>query len=153
MGQVRQELNLGQLCRERWGRSAALIGLGAHTGTVACASDWDGPMEVKAVNPSLADSHEALAHAAGVPRYLLDLRPGKHEALRELLAEPRLERFIGVVYRPETERWSHYVEARLPRQFDAYAWFDETRAVTPLDASAAPGSHESGAEETWPFGL
>jgi erythromycin esterase-like protein len=152
MGQVRNELNLGQLCRGKWGRSAALIGLGTHGGTVACASDWDGPMEVKTINPALPGSHESLAHATGIPRYLLDLRPGKHEELREQLAEPRLERFIGVIYRPQTERWSHYAEARLPRQFDAYTWFDETHALTPLPARTRP-EHQAGDEETWPFGL
>lgn len=155
MGAIREELNLGQLCREKWGRNAALIGLGTHGGTVACASEWDGPMEVKTLNPALPDSHEACAHDARIPRYLLDLRPGKHEDLRTQLSEPRLERFIGVIYRPETERWSHYVEARLPRQFDAYAWFDETHATTPLPAPAPARRRrrKTGAEETWPSGL
>lgn len=152
MGSVRDELNLGQLCRERWGREAALIGLGTHAGTVACASDWDAPMEVKAVNPSLAGSQERLAHDSGVGRFLLDLRPGVHDDLRAGLAEPRLERFIGVIYRPESERWSHYVACRLAEQFDAYVWFDETRAVTPLAGRTKP-EHDAGDEETWPFGL
>jgi len=158
MGAIREELNLGQLCRDKWGRSAALIGLGTHGGTVACASDWDGPMEIKKLNPALPDSHEAIAHATRIPRYLLDVRPGKNEDLRAQLAEPRLERFIGVVYRPETERWSHYVEARLPKQFDAYAWFNETHAVTPLPPRppakrAKRAKTQTGAEETSPFGL
>jgi len=152
MGAVREELNLGQLCRQRWGDDARLIGFGTHTGTVACASDWDEPMEVKRVTPSLPGSHERRAHEAGLPRFLLDLRPGENEALRAALVEPQLERFIGVIYRPETERWSHYVECQLPRQFDAYAWFDETRAVTPLETRAA-AEHGAGDEETWPFGL
>ncbi|WP_309093029.1 erythromycin esterase family protein, partial [Phenylobacterium sp.] len=112
MGVVREELNIGQLCRERFGEQARLIGFGTHAGTVACASDWDEPMEVKTVRPSLPDSHERLSHASGVDRFLLDLRPGVHDDLRETLAEPRLERFIGVIYRPETERWSHYAESR-----------------------------------------
>ena len=152
MGQVRDELNLGQLCRQRWGRSAALIGLGTHGGTVACASDWDAPMEVKTVNPALPGSHESLAHETRLPRYLLDLRAGRNEDLRARLAEPRLERFIGVIYRPETERWSHYAEARLPKQFDAYVWFDQTRALTPLPVRGRE-EHRAGDEETWPFGL
>jgi erythromycin esterase-like protein len=152
MGQVREELNLGQLCRQKWARQAALIGLGTHSGTVACASEWDAPMEVKKINPALPESHESLAHATRLPRYLLDLRPGKHEELRTQLAEPRLERFIGVIYRPETERWSHYAEARLPKQFDAYVWFDETRALTP-EPTRARDERQTGAEETWPFGL
>ncbi|HEX2559045.1 protein-L-isoaspartate(D-aspartate) O-methyltransferase, partial [Phenylobacterium sp.] len=126
MGIVREELNIGQLCREKFGEQAALIGFGTHTGTVACASDWDEPMEVKRVNPSHADSYERLAHDAGEPRFLLDLRDGRNEALRQRLLGPRLERFIGVIYRPDTEIWSHYVECSLPQQFDAYVWFDQT---------------------------
>ena len=148
MGVVREELNIGQLCRERFGKNAALIGFGTHTGTVAAATDWDGPMEVKPVNPSRPDSYERLAHDAGVPRYLLDLREAQHDGLRHRLLKPRLERFIGVIYRPETERLSHYSECSLPRQFDAYVWFDETTAVTPLPTEQRPG-----AEETYPFGL
>jgi protein-L-isoaspartate(D-aspartate) O-methyltransferase len=148
MGVVREELNIGQLCRERFGRSAALIGFGTHTGTVACANDWDEPMQVKTVNPSRPDSYERLAHDCGPPRSLLDLRDGVPETLRSKLLEPRLERFIGVIYRPETERWSHYSECSLPQQFDAYVWFDHTTAVTPL-----PTRQREGAEETYPFGL
>jgi erythromycin esterase-like protein len=152
MGVMREELNVGQLCRERWGEAAALIGFGTHAGTVACASDWDAPMEVKTVRPSLPDSHERLAHDSGIGAFLLDLRPGENHALRTQLHEPRLERFIGVIYRPESERWSHYVDCRLPAQFDAYVWFDETTAVTPLPARVRR-EHEAGDEETWPFGL
>jgi erythromycin esterase-like protein len=146
----RGEHNIGQLCREWFGDEAALIGFGTHTGTVAAASDWDGDMEVKRVRPSRPDSYEGASHDAGVPRFLLDLH--RDEALREALMRPRLERFIGVIYRPETERWSHYAEAVLPRQFDAWVWFDETRAVTPL----GPETHAEGpgeAPDTYPFGL
>jgi protein-L-isoaspartate(D-aspartate) O-methyltransferase len=132
MGITRGELNIGQLCRERFGRDAALIGFGTHAGTVAAASNWDAEMEVKRVNPSRPDSYERLCHDAGKERFLLDLTPGRHEPLRRRLAEPRLERFIGVIYRPETELWSHYSQAILPEQFDAYVWFDETHAVEPL---------------------
>jgi protein-L-isoaspartate(D-aspartate) O-methyltransferase len=148
MGRVRGELNIGQLCRQRFGDTVALIGFGTHSGEVACADDWDGPMQVKAVTPSRPDSYERLAHDSGEPRFLLDLREGRQDALRQRLAEPRLERFIGVIYRPETERWSHYAECVLPRQFDAFVWFDETRAVTPL-----PTRVRKGEDETWPFGL
>ncbi|WP_245215300.1 erythromycin esterase family protein [Pararoseomonas baculiformis] len=148
MGRERGELNIGQLCRERFGRDAALIGFGTHTGTVACASDWDEPMEVKRVNPSRPDSYERLAHDSGVERFLLDLREGRHDSLRARLMEERLERFIGVIYRPETERWSHYSTCVLPEQFDAYVWFDETRAVTPL-----PTEQKAGQEDTYPFGV
>lgn len=148
MGQARGELNIGQLCRGRFGDQAALIGFGTHAGAVACASDWDGPMEIKPINPSRPDSYERLMHEARTPRFLLDLRPGVHEPLRRRLQEPRLERFIGVIYRPETERWSHYSGCALPGQFDGWVWFDETRPVTP-----APSHQREGVPETWPFGL
>ncbi|HYG25630.1 MAG TPA: erythromycin esterase family protein [Caulobacteraceae bacterium] len=148
MGIERDEINIGQLCREKWGAGAALIGFGTHTGTVACADDWDEPMVVKDVIPSLRGSYERLAHDSGQPRFLLDLREGVHEDLRHRLLEPRLERFIGVIYRPETERWSHYVECSLPQQFDAFVWFDETSAVRPLPTKVQPG-----ADDTYPFGL
>jgi len=145
MGREREELNIGQLVKERFGDESRLIGFGTHRGTVAAASDWDGPMAVKQVRPSLEGSYERLSHETGLPRFLLDL--GEADAALPLL-EPRLERFIGVIYRPETERWSHYAEAILPRQFDAWIWFDETEAVTPLPGAAAPGENDM-----WPFGL
>ncbi|MDJ0386960.1 erythromycin esterase family protein [Roseomonas sp. E05] len=148
MGRERDELNIGQLCRQHFGEAAALIGFGTHTGTVACADDWDEPMVVKRVNPSRPDSYERLAHDSGAGRFLLDLREGQHQRLRERLLPERLERFIGVIYRPDTERWSHYSACSLPQQFDAYVWFDETTAVTPL-----PTVRKAGAEETYPFGL
>jgi erythromycin esterase-like protein len=148
MGRVREEINIGQLCREKFGDGAALIGFGTHTGTVAAAADWDGPMEVKRVVPSRPDSYERIAHDAALPRFLIDLREGKNDDARRALLDARLERFIGVIYRPETERLSHYSSAQLPRQFDAYVWFDWTRAVTPL-----PAAPQSGEEETYPFGL
>ena len=149
MGQVREELNIGQLVKERFHDRASLIGFGTHGGTVAAASDWDGDMEVKRVRPSLPGSYEQVSHDSGVPRFLLDLREGEiDKGLREALMEPRLERFIGVIYRPETERWSHYAQAILPDQFDAWVWFDETAAVTPLGPEP-----EAGEDETYPFGL
>jgi erythromycin esterase-like protein len=152
MGRERDELNIGQLAKEKWDSGARLIGFGTHTGTVAAADDWDEPMKIKRVRPSLPDSHEWMSHESGVDRFLLDLREGE---IREALAEPRLERFIGVIYRPETERWSHYSHAILPRQFDAWVWFDETEAVTPLPGEQRPGEPHvlTGEEETYPFGL
>lgn len=148
MGSVRGEINIGQLCRERFGSEAALIGFGTDRGTVAAASDWDGPMEIKEVRPAHPDSHERLCRDSGVGRFLIDLRSGHAPQLRNALAEPRLERAIGVIYRPETELASHYFDAYLQEQFDGYVWFEETRAVTPLPAQARPG-----APETYPFGL
>lgn len=148
MGLVREELNIGQLARERFADQAALIGFGTHAGTVACADDWDEPMKIKRVNPSRPGSYERQCHDSGAPRFLLDLRQDAREAARQRLLEPRLERFIGVIYRPDTERWSHYVECQLPGQFDAWVWFDETTAVSALPARPAPGP-----DDTWPFGL
>lgn len=147
MGMVRDELNIGQLCRERFGEDAALIGFGTHAGTVAAATDWDGDMEVKRVRPSHRDSYERVCHDSGVRRFLLDF--DRDEATRRLLLEPKLERFIGVIYRPDTELASHYSDASLSQQFDAYVWFDETTAVTPL----GPEHAKAGMPDTYPFGL
>ncbi|MDB5314620.1 MAG: carboxylic ester hydrolase, partial [Rhodospirillales bacterium] len=133
---VRGETNIGEMCRASFGAEAALIGFGTDRGTVAAAHDWGGPMQVMQIRPALAGSHEALMRDAGLPsRALLDLR---EPALREALVSPRLERAIGVIYRPRTERRSHYFEAVLPRQFDAVVWLDETSAVTPLDRPFSP---------------
>jgi erythromycin esterase-like protein len=147
MGSLRDELNIGQLCRERFGDEAALIGFGTHGGTVAAASNWGGDLEIKKVRPSHRESYERLCHDAGVARFLLDLH--RNEAARRGLLEPRLERFIGVIYSPETELMSHYAQASLPQQFDAFVWFDETNAVTPL----GPEHARPGVPETYPFGL
>ncbi|WP_313803941.1 protein-L-isoaspartate(D-aspartate) O-methyltransferase [Sphingobium sp.] len=147
MGAARDELNIGQLCREKFGRQAALIGFGTHGGTVAAATDWDGDMEVKRIIPSRHDSYERQFHDSGVARFLLDMAPDRHAELRQKLSDPRLERFIGVIYRPETELQSHYSQAVLPEQFDAFVWFDQSEAVTPLGPE-----HHRGVPETWPFG-
>jgi len=149
MGQSRGELNIGQLCREHYGHEACAIGFGTHGGTVAAATDWGGAMEIKRVNPSRPGSYEALFHASGHARALLDLREGERPDARAILMEPRLERFIGVIYRPDTERWSHYASASLPEQFDAWVWFDESSAVAPIgDARVAEDL-----PDTCPFGL
>ena len=148
MGAVRGELNIGQLCREHFGKEAALIGFGTHAGTVMAASDWDAPAQIKTVRPSRPDSFEALCHELGAERFLVDLREGCNEALRADLRDPRLERYIGVIYRPETERASHYSHAALSDQYDGFVWFDHTNAVTPLAGKALKGD-----DETYPFGL
>jgi len=108
------------------------IGFGTDHGTVAAAHGWDEPMQQMTVRPARADSYEQLCHAARVPAFLMHLRHPVREALVEELAEPRLERAIGVVYRPDTELQSHYFQASLPAQFDEYVWFDETEAVDAL---------------------
>jgi erythromycin esterase-like protein len=147
MGRTQGEISLGQLCRERFGEAAALIGFGCHAGAVAAATHWGGDMEVQSIRPSHEGSIERLCHEAGAPAFLLDLRGD--EALERELRAPRLERFIGVVYRPDTELASHYMKASLPDQFDAYVWFDETAAITPL----GPEHARQGAPDTWPFGV
>jgi erythromycin esterase-like protein len=141
------EFNIGESCRAAFGEQAALIGFGTDRGTVAAASDWDGPMEVKTVLPARPDSYERIFRQSFVERSLTDWRSGESE-LREALSKPRLERAIGVVYRPETELSSHYFQAVLCDQFDAYVWFEQTSAVTPL-----AGGRPRGAPDTYPFGL
>jgi protein-L-isoaspartate(D-aspartate) O-methyltransferase len=145
---VRGELNVGQLARQTFGDAAYLIGFGTDHGTVAAATDWDGPMEVKRVRPAQPESYERVCHEASVPAFALALREPRRDAVREELAAPRLERAIGVIYRPETELASHYFQAILPEQFDEYVWFDETRAVTPLGQTETHGM-----PDTYPFGL
>jgi protein-L-isoaspartate(D-aspartate) O-methyltransferase len=126
----RGEINLGQLVRERFGEDVYAIGFGTDHGTVAAATDWDGPMEIKRVRPSHEESYERLCHESGVGAFLLAL--GSDPELVEELRQPRLERAIGVIYRPETELLSHYFEAILPDQFDEWIWFDESSAVRAL---------------------
>ncbi|WP_300549199.1 alpha/beta family hydrolase [Roseovarius sp.] len=148
MGRSRGELNIGQLCREDYGDAAALIGFGTGSGTVAAASEWDSPMEIKTIRPPLAESYEALCHAVDLERFLWDFRKDQTPAFRRLIAEARLERYIGVIYRPETERASHYSHATLSDQYDAFVWIDRSSAVTPL----ATLSNKT-EDETFPSGL
>ena len=148
MGQVRGEHNIGQLARARFGEQASLIGFGTDRGTVAAASDWNGPMELKRVRPARDDSYEGRSREANIPAFFLETGPGQKEHIRAELAEPLLERAIGVIYRPETELLSHYFQAELSRQFDAWIWFTETEAV-----AARAEAHPHGPDETYPFGL
>lgn len=131
----RGEHNIGQLVREDYGDAAYAIGFGTHTGTVAAADDWDGPVKQKAVNESQPGSHEWTCHQSGHPNFLLPLRPAREKSMNFGQA---LERAIGVIYRPESELVSHYFHARLEAQFDEYIWFDFSRAVTPLSREVAP---------------
>lgn len=148
MGQVRGELNIGQLTRARFGEDCALIGFGTDRGTVAAASNWDEPMEIKRVRPARNDSYEGRSRDAGIEAFFLETGGGQKDSIREALAEPMLERAIGVIYRPETELLSHYFQAELSKQFDAWIWFTETQAV-----DARPQAHPHGPDETFPFGL
>ena len=113
-------------------RSSYHMGFGTNDGTVAAASSWDAPMQVMAVCPAHPQSYERLFHLTNVLGFLLPLRSKAGSDLGDRLSAPRLERAIGVVYRPESELASHYFEAVLPRQFDEYIWFDRTRAIKPF---------------------
>jgi erythromycin esterase-like protein len=141
------EINLGQLVRQRFGQEAFLIGFTTHAGTVTAARDWDSPAERRQVRPSLAGSYERLFHESGVPRFVLRFDVAHAKAA---LLPPRLERAIGVVYRPETERGSHYFRARLAEQFDAVIHFDTTTALAPLERWSL---EEADLPETYPVGV
>jgi erythromycin esterase-like protein len=143
------EWNVGQLARERHPGDAKLIGFTTYQGTVTAASNWDAPAERKRVRPALEDSYEALFHDTGIPRFLLTFGGTDHATAA--LREPLLERAIGVIYRPETERASHYFQARLSSQFDAVLHFDETRAVEPLERTSEWETGE--VPETFPTGI
>ncbi len=144
----RGEHNIGQLCREHFGTASYHIGFGTNDGTVAAADEWGGPMEVMKVAPAHAQSYERLFHMTNALGLILPLRQGAAEDLTDRLCKPRLERAIGVIYRPETELASHYFEAVLPRQFDEYIWIDRTSATKPLDVAELEGL-----PDTYPFGL
>jgi erythromycin esterase-like protein len=145
---ARGEHNIGHLCRQALGDDCYLVGFGTDHGTVAAADDWDEPMRVMRVRPAHPESYERVCHDTEVPAFVLPLRePARPEVPDELMA-PRLERAIGVIYRPESELASHYFQATLPQQFDEYIWFDETAAVVPLGGAPAPG-----VPDTYPFGV
>jgi len=145
---ARGEHNIGELCRKGFGAGSYRIGFGTDHGTVAAASNWSGPMEVKQVRPSHPQSYERLFHLTDTPGRILPMRAGQELDIATELATPRLERAIGVIYRPETELASHYFEAVLPRQFDEYIWIDRTSAISPLAAARGPGL-----PDTYPFGV
>ncbi|MEJ5988842.1 erythromycin esterase family protein [Ramlibacter sp. PS3R-8] len=144
----RGEWNVGQLVRDRWAGDAVLVGFSTHHGTVTAASEWDGVGERKRVRPGLEGSYEDLFHRVDVERFWLPL---DQPALARLLSQRRLQRAIGVIYQPRTERMSHYFHTRLPAQFDAMIHIDETRALQPLVAE--PAWHAGEPAETWPSGL
>jgi erythromycin esterase-like protein len=130
------QLSLGQLARELFGLPAvALVGFTTYAGTVTAAERWDGPAAVMAVRPALDESVEWVLHEAGVGAGTLV--PDASPALREALEVPRLSRAIGVIYRPATERASHYLSVALARQYDAVVHVDHTRAVEPLERDVA----------------
>lgn len=140
------ELNIGQLAREAFGRNVVSIGFTTHSGSVTAAANWDAPAELMTVRPSMPGSVERLFHDTGLGSFVLDLRGPAAAALEA----PLLERAIGVVYRPKTERQSHYFHTHLPGQFDVVIHFDRTRALEPLELWAR---HEADLPETWPSGI
>jgi erythromycin esterase-like protein len=142
------ELNVGQLIRERFGAEAVLVGFSTHHGTVTAASDWGAIAERKNVRPALSGSYEELFHETGLDRFWIDLRDLGEKVISALYG-PRLERAIGVIYRPESERLSHYFHSRLPKQFDAIIHINETRALEPLERTSAWDGGEL--PETYPF--
>ena len=145
----RHEMNVGQLLREAFGEHVRSIGFLTDHGTVTAASEWDAPAERKHVRPSLEGSYEYVFHQTGLARCFLNLRDDQD--LKFNLAQPRLERAIGVIYKPETERLSHYFRAQLSQQFDGVLFFDETRAVEPLETTS---EWEQGqVPETFPSGM
>ena len=142
------ELNVGQLIRERFGKETVLVGFSTHHGSVTAASDWGLKAERKNVRPALRGSYEELFHETGLDRFWIDLRDVGEKGVSALYG-PRLERAIGVIYRPESERLSHYFQARLPKQFDGIIHIDETRAVEPLERTSVWDAGELA--ETYPF--
>jgi erythromycin esterase-like protein len=143
------ELNVGQLVRQQYQDDAFLIGFSTYTGTVTAASNWGASAQRKRVRPALPESYEALFHETGQPNFWLNLQE-QNQAVQGL-HKRRLERAIGVIYLPQTERVSHYFQARLPEQFDAIIHFDETRALEPLERT--PQWDRGEAPETFPMGV
>ncbi len=150
MGTRRGELNVGQLTRERHPGETYTIGLSTYRGEVTAAGEWDAPAQRRRVRPGLPGSLEELLHGIGQPNFWLDLRE-ENDATEVLRAE-RLQRFIGVIYAPQTERWSHYVQTRPGDQYDALLHFDETSALTPLDRDQGWEAGEGELPETYPTG-
>ncbi|MEK8089377.1 erythromycin esterase family protein [Thermithiobacillus plumbiphilus] len=146
----RGEFNVGQLVKEHYGDAAVAVGFTTFHGTVTAASNWDAPAERKFVRPGLTGSYEWLFHHVEIPRFLLSLRGGGR--LAEQVNETRLERAIGVIYLPESERLSHYFHANLAEQFDAVIHVDKTRALTPLERNVHWDRGEE-APETYPFAI
>ncbi|HBZ07236.1 MAG TPA: erythromycin esterase [Massilia sp.] len=143
------EWNVGELARKAYPGQTCLIGFSTYDGHVTAASEWDGPAERKRVRPALHGSYEELLHQVGLPRYYLNLRDDT--PVRRLMLERRLERAIGVLYLPRSERQSHYFNAQMAQQFDAIIHIDRTDALVPLDATS--GWHSGEPPETYPEGI
>jgi erythromycin esterase-like protein len=142
------EHNVGQLMRERFGEDVFLIGFTTYSGEVTAASQWDAPAERKIVRSALQGSYEALFHQTGIPAFLLSLRDS---GVMRALNKPLLERAIGVIYRPETERLSHYFHSQMAGQFDAVIHLDRTKALIPFERTSAWEAGE--VPDTYPFAV
>src|SRR6266481_1089855 len=143
-------VNVGQLVREQHGGETVLIAFTTNRGAVTAASDWDGPPEIKELRPAFSDSYEALFHDMQIARFMISHRG--HEKVPEVLRTDRPERSIGAVYHsdtPEAERAAHYFTARLAEQFDTVFYFDETRALEPLELTQ--GETTAAVPLTYPF--
>ena len=145
----RSELNLGQLVREKYGDESLLIGFSTYEGTVSAAPNWDMPVERKTVIPALKDSVEYFLHKSGAKNFILEFRD--NPKLQECLSIELLQRFIGVIYLPQSEYLSHYYKAQISKQFDALIYISETTAVEPLKVTPKWQSGE--ADDTYPFGM
>lgn len=143
---ARGEITLGQLLRESDPDRTRLIGMTTWTGIITAASDWGLPSERKRVRPALPGSHEHVFHRTGIPRFVL-----LSDDIRHVFDDARLERAIGVIYRPETERQSHYFDVFIADQFDAVIHSDETRAIEPLERRSDMPRGEL--PETYPSGV
>ncbi|MCF8465996.1 MAG: erythromycin esterase family protein [Sneathiella sp.] len=145
----RGEFNIGQLAKEKYGSDALLVGFSTCQGEVTAASDWDAPAERKRVRPPFEGSYERLFHQVSHKRFMLDLTVDNE--MNDLLSKPHLQRAIGVIYRPETERQSHYLFSCLTEQFDFLLHFDDTTALEPLNIPTR--WHEGEMDETYPTGV
>jgi erythromycin esterase-like protein len=146
------DVNLGRLAREKLGNDVAILGCGMYTGTVAASKEWDADVEIMDIPPGIPNSYEALAHTSGLSRFFLDLRETKcDQQLRKELMTTRKERFIGVIYDPKSDPESYYADAILPEEFDGYIWFDQTKAVKPLEIHQPKSALQL--TETYPWGL
>ncbi|TAL27731.1 MAG: erythromycin esterase family protein [Alphaproteobacteria bacterium] len=143
------EFNIGQLVRHAYGKQALLVGFSTSRGAVTAASNWDEPAECKEIRAPIPGSYEDVFHSVSHKKFLLDMR--ENNSMVDLLSQPRLQRAIGVVYRPDTERQSHYFTSRLPQQFDFMLHFDSTQAVQPLDTVIQ--MHPGEMDETYPYGV
>jgi erythromycin esterase-like protein len=143
------ELTLGRLVRERHPGDCSLFGFTSFSGTVTAADDWGGPAQRKRVRPALPGSVEELFHEVGEKTFAVLFKTA--EAAANALSSARLHRAIGVIYRPQTERQSHYIRSRLAEQYDAVIHFDETRAVEPLERTAKWVAGEP--PETFPYAV